>query len=142
MVVAGVLLAAGFHTNSQINELRQHGVPVTATVTGCLGLMGGTGSQSAGYSCTATYTLDGTRYTQAIPGLAFHPTGARVSGVAVSGDPKLFSTPGLVAARRASWRVFIVPGLLLAVVMVGVVFGFRRRWSSRTADGTAAAEPR
>jgi hypothetical protein len=143
LVAAGaILLVAGIHSNGQITELRQHGVPVTATVTGCAGLMGGTGAQSAGYSCTATYTLDGAKYHQAIPGLAFHATGTKLAGVAVPGDPKLFSTPGQAAARRASWRVLIIPGLLLVVAVVVGVLWFRGRSSTRRGDGSAAVGAR
>ncbi len=60
-VTGGILLVAGVRNNDQIDSLRHHGVPVAVTVDGCLGLMGGTGAQVAGYSCTGTYILDGTQ---------------------------------------------------------------------------------
>jgi hypothetical protein len=141
VVAAAILLVAGIHSNGQINQLRQRGVPVSVTVTGCLGLMGGTGAQSAGYSCTGTYALEGARYRQAIPGLAFHATGTRLQGVAVPGDPKLFSTPDQVATQHSTWRVFVIPGLLLAIVIAVSALVVRRR-SSRTPDGLGAVEPR
>ncbi len=142
VVTAAILLVAGIHSNSQIDELQQHGAPVTVTVTGCTGLMGGTGAQSAGYSCTGAYSLDGSRYHQAIPGLAFHATGSTLRGVAVPGDPRLFSTPEQVATQQASWRVFVIPGLLLAFVIVVGALLLRRRTSSRARDGSGAVEPR
>ncbi|HMK62757.1 MAG TPA: hypothetical protein VK386_03975, partial [Acidimicrobiales bacterium] len=46
-----VLFLAGAHRNAQLNLLRQRGVPVTMTVTNCLELLGGSGSNGAGYSC-------------------------------------------------------------------------------------------
>ena len=61
-VTAIVLTVAGIHSNDQINRLQTQGQPVTVTVTGCLGLLGGSGSNAAGYSCgaatswMATYT--------------------------------------------------------------------------------------
>jgi hypothetical protein len=142
VAAAAILIVAGIHSNSQITALRQHGVPVSATVTGCTGLMGGTGAQSAGYSCTATYTLDGTQHRQAVPGLAFHARGDTLAGVAVPGDPKLFSTPAHIAAQHASWRVFVVPGVLLAVAFVVGGLSLRRRWFPRTRGGSVAVGPR
>ena len=70
-VLVVVFTVAGVHKNSQINRLRHDGVPVTVTVTNCLGLMGGSGSNAAGYSCTGTFTIDGTRYTESLPGTGF-----------------------------------------------------------------------
>ena len=126
-VTGTILLIAGIRNNDQIDNLRHNGVPVTLTVDRCLGLMGGTGAQVAGYSCTATYTVDGVVYHQAIPGLSFHSPGSIVSGVAVPGDPKLLSTPDQLARQHASWRVFVVPGaLLLVVVVVLAALGLRR----------------
>ncbi len=144
-VTGVVLLIAGINNNSQINSLRHHGVPVTVSVSKCMGLMGGTGQNPAGYSCDGTYSLDGTVYRQAIPGLAFHAPGSTVQGVAVPGDPKLLSTPDQIARQHASWTPFIIPALLLLmVVAVLVTVYLRRSGSSRAAapDGTAAAEPR
>jgi hypothetical protein len=144
-VTGVVLLIAAINNNSQINSLRHSGVPVTVSVTNCMGLMGGTGQSSAGYSCDGTYSLDGTVYRQAIPGLAFHATGTTVQGVAVPGDPKLLSTPDLIARQHASWTPFIIPGLLLLVVVAVLVTVYLRRSGSSRAsapDGAAAVEPR
>ncbi|MGA2035977.1 MAG: hypothetical protein ABSH04_00090, partial [Acidimicrobiales bacterium] len=38
-----VLFLAGIQKNAQINRLRKHGVAIDVTVSGCLGLMGGSG---------------------------------------------------------------------------------------------------
>ena len=59
-VLVIVFTIAGVHKNSQINRLRHDGVPVTVTVTHCFALMGGSGSNAAGYSCTGTFTVHGT----------------------------------------------------------------------------------
>ena len=71
-----VFTVAGVHKNSQINRLHHDGVPVTVTVTSCLGLMGGSGSNAAGYSCTGSFTVDGHRYTESLPGIGFHQVGS------------------------------------------------------------------
>ncbi len=142
-VTGGVLLFAGVRNNDQIDNLRHHGVPVAVTVDSCLGLMGGTGAQVAGYSCTGTYALDGTQYRQSIPGLAFHAPGSTLPGIAVPGDPRLLTTPDQLARQHASWRVFVIPGLLLLFVVVmlaGLLMRRSRRSGSPAPGGTAAVE--
>jgi hypothetical protein len=146
LTVTGViLLIAGIQNNSQINRLRDHGVPVSVTVDRCLGLIGGTGQNPAGFSCSGTYTLGGTQYQQAIPGTAFHAPGSTFTGIAVPDDPKLLTTPDQLARQHASWTAFIIPGLLLLfVVAVLAVAVLRRpeRPSAAAPDGTVAIEPR
>lgn len=117
-VLVVVLFVAGVHKNSQINRLRQHGVAVQVTVSGCLGLLGGSGSNPAGYACRGTFTLDGHRYSESIPGNSLRPPGTKVRAVAVSGDPPLLSTAYAVATERASASVFIVPTILLVVLVL------------------------
>jgi hypothetical protein len=143
VVLAAVFLVAGIHTNSQINRLHSEGRPVTVTVTHCTGLMGGTGSQGAGFSCTGSYVVDGTRYLQTIPGTAvFHPSGSTFQGVVVPSDPKLLSTPAQVDAQHASARVFILPAVLLVVALVwggALLLRYRRRMAggAKTPSGGA-----
>ncbi|MGD0381670.1 MAG: hypothetical protein ABSC30_16985 [Acidimicrobiales bacterium] len=122
-VLTVVLFAVGVHKNSQINRLRQHGVAIQVTVSGCLGLLGGSGSNPAGYACRGTFTLDGHRYNESIPGNALRRPGTKVRAVAVSGNPPLLSTAHAVATERASASVFIVPAILLVVLalLVGVL---------------------
>jgi hypothetical protein len=127
-VVAVVLFVAGAHKNSQINLLRRHGVPVEATVSRCLGLLGGSGSNAAGYTCKGTFTIDGHRYNEVIPGNTLYPPGARIRAVAVPGNPPLLSTTRAVESEQASWRVFILPTVLLAVlVLLVTALALRRR---------------
>jgi uncharacterized SAM-binding protein YcdF (DUF218 family) len=131
VVLAVILLVAGLHTNSQINRLRQDGVPVSVKVTNCAGLLGGTGSQNAGYVCTGTYLVNGTRYVQNIPGTAvLYPTGSTIQGVVVPSDPKLLSTKAQVDAQHASARVLLVPAILILVAVAwgaGLLVLRRRR---------------
>ena len=127
-VVAIILLVAGIRKNAQVNGLRQDGVPVSVTVTKCYGLMGGSGSNLIGYSCSGSFTLDGHRYVDAIPGNALHRTGATIRGVTVRSDPGLLSTADNLATEHPSWTVFIVPTILLVVLasLMGIV-ALRRR---------------
>jgi hypothetical protein len=123
---------AGVNNNSQINRLHHDGVPVTVTVTKCLGLIGGSGSNGAGYSCSGAFTLDGHRYTEGIPGIGFHALGSSVRAVVVPGDPALLSPVSILATEHASWRVFILPGVLLIalVLLIGAILSWRRRHES------------
>ena len=87
VVVAAVLLVAGVRKNAQIDSLKAHPVPVDLTVTHCLGLMGGSGSNAAGYECTGTYTFAGRHFIEGVPGLVFHPAGSTVHGIVSDSDP-------------------------------------------------------
>jgi hypothetical protein len=128
-VLVIVFTVAGIHRNGQINELRHDGVPVTVTVTNCLGLMGGSGSNAAGYSCTGSYTIHGTRYTETLPGTGFHNVGSTVAATAVPNDPALVSPISILHSEHASNSVFLLPLILLVVFvfLVALVVFVRRR---------------
>jgi hypothetical protein len=112
-------------------------------VSGCRGLMGGSGSNLVGYQCTGTFTLDGHRYSEAIPGTSFHRPGAALRVVTVPGDPALVSTVRAVATERSSMRVFAIPTILLVLLalLVGASVLKRRRiggTSARSSDAVIA----
>jgi hypothetical protein len=127
-VLVIVFVVVGVDKNRQIDELRGQGVPVTFTVTSCQGLLGGSGSNGAGYACRGTYHLDGHTYNEPLPGTAFFPPGARVHAVAVPGDPGLVSPVTIVASEHASLRVYALPVILFAalVLIVGAIVLPRR----------------
>jgi hypothetical protein len=115
-VLAIMFFFIGAHKNAQISELRTHGTSVQLTVTTCIGLMGGSGSNEAGYSCTGTFSLDGKRFTEAIPGTTLYGPGTKIEAVAAENG-------------RTSWRVYILPSVLLvafAVLLGGWVMSRRR----------------
>jgi hypothetical protein len=118
-VLVVILFVAGVQKNSQITRLRQHGVAVTITSSGCMGLLGGSGSNPAGYACRGSFTLAGRRYNENIPGNTLRPPGTVIRGVSVPGDPALVTTAKMLAAEQASWRVYIAPTVLL-IVLVGL----------------------
>jgi Protein of unknown function (DUF3592) len=101
-VAAVVLFVAGYQKNTQITSLQTHGVTVDAKVTGCIGLLGGSGSNDAGYNCTASYEYAGRQYTEGVPGndrpLA---TGSTVKGIVASDDPALLAALWLFTWRRS-----------------------------------------
>jgi hypothetical protein len=127
-VTVAVFFVGAVHKNSQIADLRAHGVPVPFTVTGCLGSLGGSGSNETGYACRGTFTLDGRRYNEPIPGNLDHPPGTVLKATTVPGDPALVIRTGDLAAEHTSAKVYVFPSILLLVLLllVGVLL-FRRR---------------
>jgi hypothetical protein len=113
-----VLFAAAVHKNDQITSLRQHGIPVEVTVTRCLGILGGSGSNAAGYSCRGAFALDGHRHLVTIPGQELLAPGATVQLVTVKSDPGLVATIQQVETERTSWVGFILPTVLLVVLAI------------------------
>jgi hypothetical protein len=136
-IVAIVLFVAGANKNAQINELRTDGVAVKITVTECMGLLGGSGSNGAGYACTGTYLFHGHRFTEAIPGDVHLAPRSTVAAVISPSDPALVSTAAAVRTERSSWRVFIAPAVLaiLDLGAIGAALARRRRAPRRRVDG-------
>ena len=138
LVLTVVFTLVGIHTNQQDDRLHNDGVPVTFTVSGCLGLLGGSGSNAAGYSCRGTYTLDGRTYSEQLPGDSFHRPGSTVAAIAVAGDPALVSPASIVATEHSSSGVFVLPIILFVVLLVLVALLMvlrRRRQGDEPTDG-------
>lgn len=134
LLAAAVLFAvAGAHRNAQLDDLHAHGVEVTLTVTSCLGQLGGSGSNAAGYTCHATFRLGGRRYDVILPTEA-DQSGHPVHDVVAGDDPTLIITPHQLATERASIAVYILPAVLF-VLALGAALGFfrLRRRASRAA---------
>jgi hypothetical protein len=143
LVTLAVLVIAftivGVHKNQQDDRLHDDGVPVTFTVSGCLGLLGGSGSNAAGYSCQGSYTLDGRRYSERLPGNDFHRPGSAVAAIAVPGDPALVSPAAMVRTEHSSAGVFVVPAILLVILLVLVVLLLLLRRHNRRDEKEDAA---
>lgn len=142
-VLAVVFFVAGVHKNDQITSLHEHGVPVTVTIAGCQGLLGGSGSNAAGYACSGTFTLDGHRYHESVPGTVLRAPGSTLQAIAVAGSPPLLDTARAVAGEHTSSRVFVLPAVLLAmlVVLAGIVL-LRTLRMRRSADPVLPHGPR
>jgi hypothetical protein len=125
--VVVILFLAGSNKNSEISRLRTDGVPVQIKISSCLGLLGGSGSNAAGYSCRGSFTSDGHRYNEVIPGNTLHPPGTILKGVTVPGDPQLVETAARLTAERTSSRVYLLPSVLLVVLVLGGLLVRRRR---------------
>ncbi|MGH9100942.1 MAG: hypothetical protein ACRDV8_12030 [Acidimicrobiales bacterium] len=89
-------------------------------VTGCTGLLGGSGSNAAGYTCRGAFALRGLRYVATIPGLRDRPPGTTVHAITLASDPGLLATASQLSTERASAKVFLLPllGVLMLVVVV------------------------
>ncbi len=135
-VLVVVFTVIGIHNNRQIDQLHNQGVPVAVTVSSCQGLLAGSGSNVAGYSCRGTYTLDGHRYNELLPGTALHVPGTVVRAIAVPSDPTLVSPVSVVDAEHASASVFILPAVLLVALVAIVVVLALRRGHTRAGDRT------
>jgi hypothetical protein len=138
-VAAALLLAAGAHRNAQIEGLRTRGVPVGIRISGCLGLLGGSGSNAASYSCRGTFALGGSRYEVTVPGDSLHRPGSVVQAIADRGDPQLVDLPSAIATERPSAGVYLVPSGLLALVAVALALLVRAALLRRRAGADAAA---
>lgn len=142
LLTAAVLLTvAGLHRNAQVAALRSHGVVVEVRATGCIGLMGGSGSNLAGYRCEGSFVLGGRRHTDTIPDGVLHRPGSTVRAVTVPSDPALLATLGQLAGERPSARVFLLPGVLFGALVLGGValLAVRRRRGIAHDDPTAGA---
>jgi hypothetical protein len=140
-VFAVVFFVVGAHKNAQINELRRHGVPVELTVTKCQGLMGGSGSNLAGYTCAGTFRFDGRLFDEPIPGTAEFGPGTKVAVVTAANGSGLFAPIGVLAAERSSWKVFILPAALALVfaLLAGALLLRRRHSGPRRDRGARSA---
>jgi len=127
-VLVVILYATGIQKNSQITRLHQHGVPVDVRVSGCLGLLGGSGSNQAGYACRGSFTLDGRRYSESIPGNILRIPGTTVRAVTVRDDPALLETARALTGEQSSGKVFVLPTILLILLLLALAaLELRRR---------------
>ena len=136
-VLGIVFLVVGVNKNDQINELKGQGVPVTFVVSKCVGQLGGSGSNVAGYSCQGSYLVAGRRYVQNLPGSSYYAPGAKVPAVSVRSDPSLLSTPAIVRSEQASGNVFILPAVLLGACALLLIVVLTRRRRRRVTGTTA-----
>ncbi len=125
-VLAGSLFIAGARKNAQIDSLRRNGVPVVVTVTGCRGLLGGSGSNDAGYVCRGTFTLRGRHHVDTIPGDLDRPPGTKVRAVTLSADPGLLATAHQLSTAHGSAKVFVLPSAVALVLLLALVLAAAR----------------
>jgi hypothetical protein len=138
VVLGAILLVAGTHRNSQIDQLHQHGQKVDVVVSGCLGLLGGSGSNPAGYACRGSFTIGGHRINEPIPGSTFRAPGTHLAAVSVPSDPALLATVSQLNGEQSSGGVYLVPAVLFVLALLEAGWFLRRR-ARRTATVDALA---
>jgi hypothetical protein len=127
VALAASLFIAGARKNGQITSLHRRGVPVVVTVKSCMGLLGGSGSNAAGYVCRGSFLLRGHRYVDTIPGDGDRLLGTKVQAVTLTSDPGLLATASQLSTERASARVFLLPSVLVLALTLGLVLLLVRR---------------
>ena len=128
-------------TDSTASRLRHHGVPVQATVTGCVGISSGIGMGVEYYDCSGRYTLNGQSFVEVIHGSRANlTTGSVVLALAVPGDPATLALPGSVhSSSTGTWSAAIV-----LAVAAGIGAGWlaivriRRRGTRRRSESVPA----
>lgn len=130
-VIVIVSFISAANDNSRIERLKSHGVSVVVTVTSCVGNIGGSGSNAAGYTCYGTYHVEGVRYHENIGSRAtMSTTGTRLRGVADPQRPSTIELASTLAKSSTSLSVYVVPSLL-ALLVLGLSLVFYRRLSHR-----------
>jgi len=123
LVVFALIIVVSFisatNDNATIQRLKTHGIPVNVTVTSCIGNIGGSGSNSAGYTCRGVYHVGADRFDEIIGSMTnFSAPGTSVSGEV---DPAKHGTVELASAVRgstASAGAFVPPGLMCALLII------------------------
>lgn len=125
--------------NARIDRLKNHGVAITVTVTSCVGNIGGSGSNAAGYTCSGTYSIHGVRYQEVIGSKTTLSTaGTIVHAVADPSRPSTVELASSVARSSSSRSVYVVP-ILLAILFLVLGFALLRRYYSRSRMASASA---
>jgi len=136
-----VTFISATNDNARIERLKDHGVAVAVTVTGCVGNVGGSGSNGAGYTCRGSYRLYGIRYREIIGSkTSSSSAGTKVRAVADPARPSTIELASYVQASSSSDSVYFVPSLL-ALFLVILTFVFLRRWRASQARATRASSP-
>lgn len=131
-VTAIVLTISTSHQNANADLLRRHGVPVEATVTGCVGISSGVGMGIVYWQCRGSYALGGGTFTAVLAGnRSLLDAGQKIQAVAVPGHPSLLSTSAAVSDGESGRSSYAAPVALAAVAaaIVGVLLVWRRRAS-------------
>ena len=121
-----VFAVEAFQRNARVDALRDRGVAIEASVSGCVGLASGTGITEVGYQCRANFTYGGRAFNEPIHGTAqLFPVGQKVAAIAERGNPAIAYTAASVGMMRSTWTVWITPLALLLLLVMTVLF--RRR---------------
>lgn len=134
-VIVIVSFISASNDNSRIERLKNHGISVVVTVTDCVGNIGGSGSNAAGYTCHGSYRVDGVRYLETIGSMTtMSATGTKVRGVADPERPNSIELASTLATSSTSLSVYVVPSVL-ALLAIGLSLVLLRRQLHQRAKG-------
>lgn len=140
-LIITVSFISATNDNARIDRLKDHGVAVAVTVTSCVGNIGGSGSNAAGYTCHGSYRLNGIHYREIIGSkTASSSAGTKVRAVADPSRPSTIEVVSAVHASSSSASVYLVPSLL-ALCFVVLTFLFLRRRRVSRSRATVACSP-
>jgi MYXO-CTERM domain-containing protein len=127
-VIVIVSFISAANDNARIDRLKSHGVSVVVTVTNCVGNIGGSGSNAAGYTCHGEYRVKGVMFHEVIGSkTTFSTTGTAVRGVADPAHPSTVELTSAVASSSASPSAYVVPSLLALLLVALTMILLRRR---------------
>ena len=114
--------------NARTQRLRQHGVPVQMTVTGCLAISSGVGMGIEYWRCRGSYTLGSRTYTEVIGGeRRLLETGEKVAAVADPANPSSVSVPGALGRKHSYALTELLAGITVAWIAAGTAVAFLAR---------------
>jgi hypothetical protein len=132
-IAIALSFASTLNDHARLDRMKSHGVPVSVTISNCVGNMGGSGSNVAGYVCRGTYALEGVKYNEIVSSMTtFASPGARVQAIA---DPSQHGYVALASAIKnassssAAFAVLIIL-VVVFVVLVALLFRMWRRAAS------------
>jgi len=129
IVIVATFISAT-NDNARIDRLKSQGLSVVVTVTSCVGNIGGSGSNAAGYTCHGSYRVGGVRYEEIIGSKTTQsPAGTEVRAVADPNRPSTVELATAVARSASSSSVYVVPSILALVFVVLALALLRRRRS-------------
>jgi hypothetical protein len=130
VIVTVVLTISAARQDSRSDRLKNEGVPVVATVTGCEGVGASINVGVEYYVCRANYSYNANAYNEVLGGnRADIDPGTKVQAVAVPGSPALLATVQSVDKPLSTWEPYVTP-IALACVTLGSVGGYLW-WSAR-----------
>jgi len=122
---------SGSSRDSRLTLLRDRGIAVQATVTGCTAVSSGVGMGIEYWDCRGSYSLDGRRFSAPLGGnRRLLDAGSTVAAVTVPGHPGLLWTAAGVRrgqSSTASYAAAVALGGAGVLVGAARVFALRRR---------------
>jgi hypothetical protein len=138
-VLVMVLFVGAANKNTEDTLLQRVGVPVTVTVSGCVGNRSVTGHPADGFTCRGSFALHGQRHQDAIEGLSqSRPLGVTVRGIVDPSDPNILGWFPAVQRTPSAMSSFVALAVLLGVLVLLVPLAV---WRARRANRHDPARP-